>query len=92
MIQAVYVYVLATALRSFSASHASRYVPCYTGCMPLHSILVIAQWAVDVWLGCGSACDIIIAATMCYLLHTSRTGVKRCGNSVGKTNVTLIFM
>ncbi|EPT00258.1 hypothetical protein FOMPIDRAFT_1023856 [Fomitopsis schrenkii] len=41
-------------------------------------------WAVDVWLGCGSACDIIIALTMCYLLHTSRTGIKRTDKLINK--------
>ncbi|KAH9949721.1 hypothetical protein B0H21DRAFT_87468 [Amylocystis lapponica] len=41
-------------------------------------------WGVDVWLGCGSACDILIALSMCYFLHTSRTGIRRTDRMINK--------
>jgi hypothetical protein len=34
-------------------------------------------WGVDMWLGTASAADIVIASSMCVLLHSSRTGIKR---------------
>ncbi|KAH9922933.1 uncharacterized protein B0H18DRAFT_497856 [Fomitopsis serialis] len=55
-------------------------------CYRLKKFLTFSKvtWAVDVWLGCGSACDILIACVMCYLLHTSRTGVKRTNKLINK--------
>ncbi|KAH9949698.1 hypothetical protein B0H21DRAFT_726944 [Amylocystis lapponica] len=35
------------------------------------------SWGADVWLGCSSACDILIAVSMCFFLSSYRTGIRR---------------
>jgi hypothetical protein len=35
-------------------------------------------WALDVWYGAACGADVIIAASMSFLLHTNRTGLKKC--------------
>jgi len=39
-------------------------------------------WAVDLWLGSASAADLIIALSMCYYLHKSRTQIKSTDNLI----------
>ena len=42
----------------------------------------LRQWVTSTGLGSAAACDILIAVSMVYLLHRSRTGFERCVHDI----------
>jgi predicted acyltransferase len=45
--------------------------------LPTFKSWVAFTWGIDLWLGAACMSDVTIAASMCILLHSSRTGAKQ---------------
>jgi hypothetical protein len=52
--------------------------------MRLFASFTQVTWGIDIWLGANVMCDLCITLSMCYALHTSRTGIKSTDRLINK--------